>query len=729
MTEVTTRFRRAIGLDFVIPVMAAVLLVVPSAMAWEDAPAKDVAFPGRVVERETGRPIAGAEIVVERSIRGLARREMPPWIGETRIRTDADGRFRIAFPPEQVAEPGLCIAIRIRHPDFIPRRSSKVPLADLIRGQDRGDEPFFATIPLERGVGYTARVVVPGGKPAVGIPSPSRSPGAGRSGLCPSLPTIMKAKPMPTAASDSKCQRPRPWPSTSVRRAAECAIPLRPLSALLVSRADRPWRGRAVARIRLPGRLIDPNGRPIAGQTINGYPLIGHDRHQATTDDDGRFVLGPLRPANYLIYGEGQEPFVEADPDAPPHPRPPRVVQPVRIFLKKDANPEPLTLVEMPTVRVEVQFLNSARKPASRSVAALCGLLPTEPDELGGPGANAKGSAPTRELNTPETDDGTEPYVWGVQDQTDDQGRIVFHAPRGLELTTVQVPAADETVSFKHQTEPDGPILAGPTAELGDLEGDRRMTVIVYRAPTVLVTARTRDGTVPEDLSIVAFSRLDRTLLGSRFVRQSDGRYRSQSLMPDHEYEITVRDGHDVYDRLPIQRVTLPEGNTLELSFRLRKRSPPPGIGQPAPPFVLTTRDGQTLSLDALRGKVVLLHFWQISALPDLALLRAIHDRFGKDPRLTMIGLGFSHDPAAATAFINAAKLAWPQAVLRDYMWDLVIVAFHAFEPHTTFLIDTDGNLIAHGRQGIFGAKGKLIAHGRQGIDIEKAVAEALACP
>ena len=36
--------------------------------------------------------------------------------------------------------------------------------------QARGEEPFFSTIKLEKGVEYTGQVVIPGGKPAVGIP-------------------------------------------------------------------------------------------------------------------------------------------------------------------------------------------------------------------------------------------------------------------------------------------------------------------------------------------------------------------------------------------------------------------------------------------------------------------------------------------------------------------------------------------------------------------------------
>ena len=123
-----------------------------------------------MIELKNGKPVEGAEIVVERSIRGADPRKQPAWAGESAIRTGADGRFRLSFPPELVAERRLCIAMRIRHPDFVRRKSGKVALADIIRGQERGEEPFFTTIALQRGVEYTGQVVVPGGRPAAGIP-------------------------------------------------------------------------------------------------------------------------------------------------------------------------------------------------------------------------------------------------------------------------------------------------------------------------------------------------------------------------------------------------------------------------------------------------------------------------------------------------------------------------------------------------------------------------------
>ena len=111
--------RAAVGVVRATVVLAGLLFASPAATASDVGPGGDVAFSGQVIERETGKPVEGAEILLERSIRGSAARTLPAWAGTSIIRTDAQGRFRVEFPAEQVAEPRLFIAMRISHPEFI----------------------------------------------------------------------------------------------------------------------------------------------------------------------------------------------------------------------------------------------------------------------------------------------------------------------------------------------------------------------------------------------------------------------------------------------------------------------------------------------------------------------------------------------------------------------------------------------------------------------------------
>ncbi len=387
-----------------------------------------------------------------------------------------------------------------------------------------------------------------------------------------------------------------------------------PMSGPRPTSAGSCWRG-----IRLSGRLVDSADRPIAGQTINAYSLKGRDRHSTTTEADGTFALGPLRPANYLIYGEGQSPYFDWELDAAAPARPIRVVQPARLFLKEKASPEPLVLRELPTVRVELRFVDSKGKPTRGSTTRLWGLLPEDPHP---PGvfplpAYAMREGTTSALNAPEREVRWEPTSWGMEGEPDDDGRTVFYAPQGLKRASVGLRPEEETTAFKHRIDPKGPILPVPPVRL--------------------------------DL--------------------------------------------------------------------LRKRRKPPGAGQTAPPFAVTTIEGQALSLASLHGKTVLLHFWrplQGIGIPDAATLLAIHERFGSNKRFTMVGLCVSDRSEEATRAIQSAGLSWSQAMLRDGWYDTLVINYGVLQlqPDATFLIGPDG---------------KLITRSLQGTALEKAVAEALA--
>jgi hypothetical protein len=118
------------------------------------------------------------------------------------------------------------------------------------------------------------------------------------------------------------------------------------------------------------------------------------------------------------------------------------------------------------------------------------------------------------------------------------------------------------------------------------------------------------------------------------------------------------------------------------------------------------------MSLDALRGKTVLLHFWSPrSAIREIASLKAVHDRFGKDGRFTMIGLCLTEDVDAATRVIKLSGLSWSHAVLRDGAVDAIALDYGANHSSASFLIGRDGKLIT-----------KLV----EGPLLEKVVADAV---
>lgn len=89
-------------------------------------------------------------------------------------------------------------------------------------------------------------------------------------------------------------------------------------------------------------------------------------------------------------------------------------------------------------------------------------------------------------------------------------------------------------------------------------------------------------------------------------------------------------------------------------------------LGAPAPLLLADDRSGRTVDLEALRGSVVLVHFWSLFAIRSLwrlPELTALHRRLGARRDFRMVGVCL--DPQARAADVARAiqrrGLAWPQ--------------------------------------------------------------------
>ena len=110
-----------------------------------------------------------------------------------------------------------------------------------------------------------------------------------------------------------------------------------------------------------------------------------------------------------------------------------------------------------------------------------------------------------------------------------------------------------------------------------------------------------------------------------------------------------------------------------------------------APDFSMTTADGEYISLDDLRGKVVVLDFWGTWCPPCVASLPGLRDlnkKYSKDNSFVMISISSDSDGDKWKAFITQEKMVWHQFLDRDRTIQRAF-AIHAFP--TYIVLDHDG--------------------------------------
>jgi peroxiredoxin/Tfp pilus assembly protein PilF len=137
-----------------------------------------------------------------------------------------------------------------------------------------------------------------------------------------------------------------------------------------------------------------------------------------------------------------------------------------------------------------------------------------------------------------------------------------------------------------------------------------------------------------------------------------------------------------------------------------------------APPFAVTTIDGQRISLDDLKGKVVLLDFWATWCTPCREALPHVRDIAKKfqDQPLVVLSVSLDTDEQKWKDFITKNEMTWPQ--YRDPAgFTGPIAKMFGVEaiPHT-FTIDADGVLQDEhiGDASIEGKLKKLVARARE---------------
>jgi len=512
---------------------------------------------GRVTEKGTGKPVAGADVIVEISVSRDKATNEPKTLREVRHKTGAYGAYEFTVTPEEAAERLLYITLRVEASDHVGYFGG-YGYGMLLKNEKLGERPFYENLELWPGKAIEGLVKTPEGEPAIGVKIQSFS--------APNPDRVFDDGRFAETKTDARGRFRLVLHAKG--KAVFWVLPLDYAPETHGLKDDR--RGdlgtfTLDAGVRFGGKLLDSNGKPVGGV----YVEADHEQKERSDDDpvpngvadmkhrstltaaDGTFSFRPLPPGTYRVYASerGWDPTTREAAHDPPRRPLAAVFTAQTATLKERETPEPLEIRAVPHVIVEAQLYNSKGEKRSGHEIDLFGKI-----------------------------DGG---FWSASCQPTADGGYRIFAPHGLEGAHINL-ITNEHTALQFRTSKDGPLQHSRDIQLGTLDHDvKGIEIVRYEAPIILINATTKDGKpVKAFKASVDYTEPDPHRDGKYILKggahsdvnleeQGGGRYRTSQLVPDREVTVTVKaDGFATASR----SLKLPEGKTEAVTLVLEAK-------------------------------------------------------------------------------------------------------------------------------------------------------------
>jgi cytochrome c biogenesis protein CcmG, thiol:disulfide interchange protein DsbE len=119
----------------------------------------------------------------------------------------------------------------------------------------------------------------------------------------------------------------------------------------------------------------------------------------------------------------------------------------------------------------------------------------------------------------------------------------------------------------------------------------------------------------------------------------------------------------------------------------------PLAIGKPAPDLTLTTFDGENISLDSLKGKVVVLNFWASWCKPceqEAADLEAAWRTYQSRDDVVFLGIDWTDTEKNGLAYLDKFDITYPNG---PDLGTRISQKYRITGVPETYIIDKEGNL------------------------------------